>query len=91
MKSWVKTANWPLHPVGVLRKSSSKLDFDDQEQIDDTGSISPAHRGLERNTTETRISIKLTIEGGGHYKISTGIRFFDHMLELFYAPWRLRS
>jgi imidazoleglycerol-phosphate dehydratase len=39
--------------------------------------------GFERNTTETRIAIKLTIEGGGHYKISTGIRFFDHMLELF--------
>jgi len=39
--------------------------------------------GFERNTTETRIAIKLTIEGGGHYQVSTGIRFFDHMLELF--------
>jgi imidazoleglycerol-phosphate dehydratase len=38
---------------------------------------------VERNTAETRIAIKLTIEGGGHYKVSTGIRFFDHMLELF--------
>jgi imidazoleglycerol-phosphate dehydratase len=38
---------------------------------------------FDRNTTETRISIKLTIEGSGQYKISTGIRFFDHMLELF--------
>ena len=38
---------------------------------------------VERNSTETRISIKLTIEGSGQYKISTGIRFFDHMLELF--------
>ena len=38
---------------------------------------------VERNTAETRIAIKLTIEGGGQYKISTGIRFFDHMLELF--------
>jgi imidazoleglycerol-phosphate dehydratase len=38
---------------------------------------------LERRTTETRIAIALTIEGRGHYKISTGIRFFDHMLELF--------
>src|ERR1035437_7141204 len=37
---------------------------------------------VERNTAETRISIKLTIEGSGQYKISTGIRFFDHMLEL---------
>lgn len=38
---------------------------------------------FDRNTTETRISIKLTIEGGGQYKVKTGIRFFDHMLELF--------
>jgi len=38
---------------------------------------------FERNTTETRISIKLTIEGSGQYQIATGIRFFDHMLELF--------
>jgi len=38
---------------------------------------------LERNTTETRIAIALTIEGQGHYKVATGIRFFDHMLELF--------
>jgi imidazoleglycerol-phosphate dehydratase len=38
---------------------------------------------VERNTAETRIAIKLKIEGSGQFKISTGIRFFDHMLELF--------
>jgi imidazoleglycerol-phosphate dehydratase len=38
---------------------------------------------FERNTTETRIAINLTIEGKGLYRVSTGIRFFDHMLELF--------
>src|ERR1700739_4857979 len=38
---------------------------------------------FERNTTETRIAINLTIEGQGRYEIATGIRFFDHMLELF--------
>jgi imidazoleglycerol-phosphate dehydratase len=38
---------------------------------------------IERNTKETRISGELTIEGLGRYEISTGIRFFDHMLELF--------
>jgi imidazoleglycerol-phosphate dehydratase len=37
---------------------------------------------FERNTTETRISIKLTIEGSGQYEVNTGIRFFDHNLEL---------
>jgi imidazoleglycerol-phosphate dehydratase len=38
---------------------------------------------VERNTAETRISLHLAIEGRGQYTISTGIRFFDHMLELF--------
>lgn len=38
---------------------------------------------FERNTTETKISIRLTVEGSGRYQVSTGIRFFDHMLELF--------
>jgi imidazoleglycerol-phosphate dehydratase len=38
---------------------------------------------INRNTKETRISGELRIEGRGRYEISTGIRFFDHMLELF--------
>jgi imidazoleglycerol-phosphate dehydratase len=38
---------------------------------------------VERNTAETRIAIRLTIEGSGQYNVTTGIRFFDHMLELF--------
>ena len=38
---------------------------------------------IERTTKETDIRGVLVIEGRGRYKISTGIRFFDHMLELF--------
>ena len=38
---------------------------------------------IQRNTKETRIRGTLKIEGRGRYDISTGIRFFDHMLELF--------
>jgi imidazoleglycerol-phosphate dehydratase len=38
---------------------------------------------IRRDTKETRIAAKLKIEGRGRYDISTGIRFFDHMLELF--------
>jgi imidazoleglycerol-phosphate dehydratase len=37
---------------------------------------------IERNTTETRIRLKLNLDGRGRYDISTGIRFLDHMLEL---------
>ncbi len=38
---------------------------------------------VERNTTETKISLRLNVDGKGSYVVSTGIRFFDHMLELF--------
>jgi imidazoleglycerol-phosphate dehydratase len=38
---------------------------------------------LHRKTAETEIRIELTIEGRGKYEVSTEIRFFDHMLELF--------
>jgi imidazoleglycerol-phosphate dehydratase len=38
---------------------------------------------LHRKTAETEIRIALTIEGCGKYEVSTGIRFLDHMLELF--------
>ncbi len=38
---------------------------------------------LHRSTTETDIQIALTIEGRGQYEVSTGIRFMDHLLELF--------
>lgn len=38
---------------------------------------------LRRSTSETDIHISLTLEGKGRYEVSTGIRFLDHMLELF--------
>ena len=38
---------------------------------------------LDRNTAETKIHLELRIDGKGQYDVATGIRFFDHMLELF--------
>jgi len=38
---------------------------------------------LHRQTAETDIRIRLNLDGRGRYAISTGIRFLDHMLELF--------
>ena len=38
---------------------------------------------VERNTLETKISLRLNVDGMGQYTVSTGIRFFDHMLESF--------
>lgn len=37
---------------------------------------------IDRTTKETSIQIRLTIEGRGRSEVRTGIRFFDHMLEL---------
>ena len=38
---------------------------------------------IERNTKETKISCSLNLDGSGKADISTGIGFFDHMLEIF--------
>ena len=38
---------------------------------------------FDRRTTETQISGTLALDGRGRYRVRTGIRFFDHMLELF--------
>jgi imidazoleglycerol-phosphate dehydratase len=38
---------------------------------------------FDRQTTETQIKGALVVDGRGRYEVRTGIRFFDHMLELF--------
>ena len=38
---------------------------------------------VERNTKETNVSCSINLDGTGKGNISTGIGFFDHMLELF--------
>jgi len=37
---------------------------------------------IDRRTTETRITVRLNLDGKGRYAVRTGIRFLDHMLEL---------
>ena len=37
---------------------------------------------IRRNTKETQIDIRLNLDGHGKSQISTGISFFDHMLDL---------
>jgi imidazoleglycerol-phosphate dehydratase len=36
---------------------------------------------IARKTKETEIALKLNLDGRGKARISTGVRFFDHMLE----------
>jgi len=38
---------------------------------------------IHRETAETDIRVRLNLDGRGRYEVSTGIRFLDHMLELF--------
>jgi imidazoleglycerol-phosphate dehydratase len=37
---------------------------------------------IDRKTTETRVRVRLGLDGKGRYTVRTGIRFLDHMLEL---------
>ena len=38
---------------------------------------------LSRDTKETRIKVRLDLDGSGQARVSTGIGFFDHMLDSF--------
>jgi imidazoleglycerol-phosphate dehydratase len=38
---------------------------------------------IRRNTKETQIELRMNLDGRGKSEISTGIPFFDHMLDLF--------
>lgn len=38
---------------------------------------------IERDTTETQIKLEMNLDGSGNFSGSTGVGFFDHMLQLF--------
>src|SRR5256884_4486397 len=42
----------------------------------------PRNANIHRKTNETDIHLKLNLDGHGNARIATGIRFFDHMLQL---------
>jgi len=42
----------------------------------------PRTAHIQRRTKETQIDLRLNLDGRGKSQISTGIRFFDHMLDL---------
>jgi imidazoleglycerol-phosphate dehydratase len=53
------------------------------EELGVTPNPSTRTGSIVRKTLETDISLHLNVDGTGLYTVSTGIRFFDHMLESF--------
>jgi imidazoleglycerol-phosphate dehydratase len=47
------------------------------------GGVASRVASLARKTRETEIRVELGLDGSGQYEVSTGIPFFDHMLESF--------
>jgi histidinol-phosphate aminotransferase/imidazoleglycerol-phosphate dehydratase/histidinol-phosphatase len=69
-----------------LQPKHSALDQEDNAQNSKSVQAtnqnqSPRKATIRRHTNETRIDITLNLDGTGAHQISTGLRFFDHMLE----------
>jgi imidazoleglycerol-phosphate dehydratase / histidinol-phosphatase len=67
--------------VDELRQSTIALESPHWKEIYEFLKLGLRKVVHERNTNETKISIDLNIDGSGKANISTGLGFFDHMLE----------
>ncbi|MBK7709664.1 MAG: bifunctional histidinol-phosphatase/imidazoleglycerol-phosphate dehydratase HisB [Bacteroidales bacterium] len=69
--------------IFISSDKSGSADFctNDWNEICQYLKMKPRSAAIERNTSETKIKIDLNLDGSGKSAISTGIGFFDHMLE----------
>jgi len=70
--------------ISVKRKDLDPfiaLESNDWQKIYEFLKLENRTAELTRNTNETKIYIKLNLDGTGKSEISTGIAFFDHMLD----------
>ena len=67
--------------VEELRQSTIVLETTEWSKIYEFLKLGMRTVKHERNTNETKISIELNMDGSGKAEISTGLGFFDHMLE----------
>ncbi len=64
-------------------KDESPKDASAKERRPSDGARSGRVATIARKTKETEIRTRIDLDGSGQYRISTGIPFFDHMLESF--------
>jgi len=67
--------------IDDLRKDTIALETPDWKAIYEFLKMPPRIVKHERNTNETKISIEVNLDGTGKATISTGLAFFDHMLD----------
>ncbi|MEO7309245.1 MAG: bifunctional histidinol-phosphatase/imidazoleglycerol-phosphate dehydratase HisB [Chitinophagaceae bacterium] len=67
--------------IAALRLSTVVLESTSWQKIYEYLKLSLRTVKHERNTKETQISIELNLDGSGKASISTGLHFFDHMLD----------
>ena len=48
-----------------------------------TGAARGRRAAIERVTSESSVTVELDLDGSGQVEISTGVRFYDHMLTAF--------
>ena len=67
--------------VAELRQSTIALESTSWQKIYEFLKLGLRTVKHERNTKETQINIELSLDGSGKANISTGLHFFDHMLD----------
>jgi imidazoleglycerol-phosphate dehydratase/histidinol-phosphatase len=67
--------------IDALRKDTIALETPHWKAIYEFLKMPPRIVKHERNTNETKISIEVNLDGTGKANISTGLAFFDHMLD----------